>query len=62
MRYNRLGTDLGITEQQLVDNLMFTADSPSDTMEIAMPPEDAKRWFGRPPPDLSLIARSRGTD
>ena len=62
VRYNRLGEDLQLTEQQLVDNLMFTGERPFDTMAIAMKPEDAKRWFGKAPPDLSLIARARGTD
>ena len=62
VRYNRLAEDLGITEKQLVDNLMFTGEHPYDTMAIAMKPEDATRWFGVAPPDLSLIARSRGTD
>lgn len=62
VRYNRVAKDLGIDEQLLVENLMFTADKPQQTMEIAMPAADAKRWFGRTPPDLSLIARSRGPD
>jgi ubiquinol-cytochrome c reductase cytochrome c1 subunit len=62
VRYNRLATDLGLTEQQLIDNLMFTGERPFDTMRTGMDPEDAKRWFGVAPPDLSLIARSRGTD
>ena len=62
VRYNRLAEDLQITEQQLVDNLMFTGEHPFDTMANSMRPEDAARWFGVAPPDLSLIARSRGTD
>ena len=62
VRYNRLAQDLQLTEQQLIDNLMFTGERPFDTMAIAMRPEDSARWFGKPPPDLSLIARSRGTD
>tara|TARA_B100001250_G_scaffold72479_1_gene58866 strand:+ start:16642 stop:17367 length:726 start_codon:yes stop_codon:yes gene_type:complete len=62
VRYNSLIEDLGITEDELVDNLMFTSDSPFDTMEISMNPEDAAIWFGIQPPDLSLIARSRGTE
>jgi ubiquinol-cytochrome c reductase cytochrome c1 subunit len=62
VRYNRLAEDLGLTEQQLVDNLMFTGERPFDVMAIAMRPEDATRWFGNDPPDLSLIARSRGKD
>lgn len=62
VRYNRLADDLQITEDQLVNNLMFAADKPHETMQIAMPADDAQRWFGQAPPDLSLIARSRGTD
>ena len=62
VRYSRIGTDLGITTDQLIENLMFTGDKPQRTMEIAMPAADAKRWFGRTPPDLSLVARSRGAD
>jgi ubiquinol-cytochrome c reductase cytochrome c1 subunit len=62
VRYNRMAADIGLTEQQLIDNLMFTADSPHQTMRIGIRPDDAKRWFGVVPPDLSLIARSRGPD
>jgi len=62
VRYNRIGADLGLTEDQLVENLMFTGERPFDTIQSAMRDEDAVRWFGVAPPDLSLIARSRGTD
>ena len=62
VRYNRLGEDLQISDQQLIDNLMFTGERPFDVMAISMKPEDAARWFEIAPPDLSLIARSRGTD
>ena len=62
VRYNRLAEDLGITEEELIENLMFAAEKPYETMEIAMPSADAERWFGQAPPDLSLIARARGTD
>lgn len=62
VRYNRLAEDLQLTESQLLENLMFTGQRPLDTMSIAMDPADANRWFGVTPPDLSLIARSRGTD
>jgi len=62
VRYNRLGQDLQISEQQLIKNLMFAAQKPTDTMTIAMRSDDAKRWFGVPPPDLSLMARNRGPD
>ena len=62
VRYGRLGQDLGLSEQQVIDNLMFTGERIHDTMKISMRPEDAARWFGTTPPDLSLIARSRGPD
>jgi ubiquinol-cytochrome c reductase cytochrome c1 subunit len=61
VRYNRLGTDLGLSEAQVVENLMFTGERPFDTMRVAMRPADAQRWFGTAPPDLTLIARERGT-
>jgi ubiquinol-cytochrome c reductase cytochrome c1 subunit len=61
MRYNRL-TDLGLTEAQVRDNLMFAADKVGETMNVAMTVKDGKAWFGVPPPDLSVIARSRGAD
>jgi ubiquinol-cytochrome c reductase cytochrome c1 subunit len=62
VRYNRMAADIGITEQQLIDNLMFTGERPHDTMRIGINEDYARRWFGVVPPDLSLIARSRGAD
>jgi ubiquinol-cytochrome c reductase cytochrome c1 subunit len=62
MRYNRMAKDLGLTEEQVLENLMFATDKIGDTMQVAMRPEDAKKWFGVTPPDLSVIARARGTD
>jgi len=61
MRYNRL-TDIGLTEVQIRDNLVFAGDKVGDTMKVAMTPKDGKAWFGVPPPDLSVISRSRGAD
>ena len=61
MRYNRL-RDLGLTEDQIKDNLMFTVDKVGETMTIAMRTKDAAQWFGVAPPDLTVIARSRGAD
>ena len=58
MRYNRL-RDIGLTEQQIKDNLIFTGAKVGDTMVSALDPKDAKAWFGGVPPDLTLIARSR---
>ncbi len=60
MRYNRL-TDLGLTEQQIRDNLIFTGAKVGELMTIGMAPKDAKQWFGAPPPDLTVIARSRSS-
>jgi len=61
MRYNRL-TDIGLTEAQIRDNLMFSAEKVGETMKVAMTAKDGKAWFGVPPPDLSVIARARGAD
>ena len=62
VRYNRLAADLGLTEQQVRDNLMFTGERISDVMQSAMSAADGERWFGVAPPDLSLIARSKSPD
>jgi ubiquinol-cytochrome c reductase cytochrome c1 subunit len=70
LRYNRLGKDLGIPEDLLKANLMFTSDKPGDHIVSAMPkgsgdparPSVSEVWFGRAPPDLSLSARERGPD
>ena len=62
MRYNRMGKDLGLSDQQVKESLMFASDKVGDTMTVAMRPEDAKKWFGVVPPDLSVISRARGTD
>jgi len=60
MRYNRL-QDLGLTEQEIRDNLIFTGAKVGELMKIAMDPKDSKEWFGTPPPDLTVIARSRSS-
>jgi hypothetical protein len=60
MRYNRL-RDIGLTEQQIKDNLLFTTDKVGETMKAAIDPRQAKEWFGANPPDLTLIARSRSS-
>ncbi len=62
MRYNRLAVDLGLSEEMVMQNLVFANAKIGDTMDIAMPAEKAAVWFGKAPPDLSLIARSRGVD
>ncbi len=62
MRYNRMGKDLGLTDEQVKENLMFASEKVGETMDIAMRPEDAENWFGVLPPDLSVIDRARGSD
>jgi ubiquinol-cytochrome c reductase cytochrome c1 subunit len=61
MRWNRL-TDLGLNESQIEDNLIFTGAKVGDLMDVAFRKKDARKWFGVPPPDLSVIARARGAD
>lgn len=58
VRYNRL-RDIGIPEDQIKANLLFTTEKVGDLMKNAMDAKNAKDWFGAVPPDLSLIARSR---
>src|ERR1044072_2388663 len=62
VRYSRLGADLGLSEQQVIDNLMFTGERIHDTLRSRMRPEDAARWVGTAAPALSLFARGRGRD
>ena len=60
MRYERMATDLGIDLQTLKNNMIFSGAKPGDLMKINMSEEDAEKWFGVMPPDLSLTARSKG--
>jgi ubiquinol-cytochrome c reductase cytochrome c1 subunit len=62
MRYNRMGADLGLSDEQVKANLMFAGEKIGETMTVAMRPEDAENWFGVIPPDLSVIDRARGSD
>ena len=62
MRYNRLAEDLNLGEELVMENLVFSDAKIGDTMEVAMRPDDAVSWLGKEPPNLSLIARSRGAD
>ncbi len=61
-RYNRMARDIGLTDNQVIENLMFASDKVGSTMTVAMSRADGKNWFGAAPPDLSLTARSRGVD
>lgn len=61
MRYNRL-RDIGLSEAQIKDNLLFAGEKVGETMKVAMPRVNAKAWFGAAPPDLSVEARARTAD
>jgi len=61
LRYNTL-TQIGLTEQQIMDNLMFTADKSGEQMIVALRRDDARKWFGVAPPDLSVVARARASE
>ena len=61
MRYNRL-RDIGLTEEQIKNNLLFTSEKVGDLMTTSLSAKDAKAWFGVVPPDLSVIARSRSSE
>ncbi len=61
-RYERVADDLGIPHDLMLEKLVFTGAKIGDHMTIGMQPADAKNWFGAAPPDLTLVARVRGTD
>jgi ubiquinol-cytochrome c reductase cytochrome c1 subunit len=58
MRFNRL-RDIGLSEEQIKKNLLFTTEKVGETMKVSLDPKQAKDWFGALPPDLTVIARSR---
>ena len=62
VRFNTIGKYLGLSEEELVDNLMFNAEKTFDTIQASMPASDAARWYGTAPPDMSLMARAKGAD
>ena len=62
VRYNTLGAALNLTDEQLEQNLMFNAQRTFETINVSMNRDDATAWLGQVPPDMSLIARSKGVD
>lgn len=60
MRYNRL-QEIGLSESQIRDNLIFSGVKVGDVMQVAMDRKDGREWFGTAPPDLTVIARSRAS-
>ena len=62
MRYNQIAEDLGISEDQLMQSLIFTESSPQDLVMNNMLKEDGDRWFGKAPPDLTLVTRRKSPE
>jgi len=62
MRYNRIAKDLNLSDSDVAKNLMFAGEKVGEQITTAMPEDAASKWFGDVPPDLSLVARSKGTD
>lgn len=62
VRYSTIGKHLELADDDLIENLMFNAEKTFETIKINMQADSARRWFGVQPPDLSLLARSRGAD
>jgi len=62
VRYNSIARDLELSEDEVIENLMFNAEKIFGTIRASMPADDAERWFGKAPPDMSLMARAKGTD
>jgi ubiquinol-cytochrome c reductase cytochrome c1 subunit len=62
MRYNRIAQDLNISNEELTRDFIKTGAKPGELMTVAIDPAQAKQWFGRTPPDLSVISRARGAD
>ena len=62
VRYSRVAEDLGLSEQEVMDNLNFTGAKFGETVVSHMPEDSAKEWFGKAPPDLSLEVRAKGAD
>lgn len=62
MRYNRMAKDLGLSDEEVKNNLMFNTGNVEAPMNSAMPRAESEKWFGSSPPDLSVITRARGAD
>ena len=62
VRFNTIGKHLDLSEEQLIDNLMFNAEKTFETIQSAMPANEAAVWYGKAPPDMSLMARAKGVD
>lgn len=62
LRYSRMAEDLGLTEDEVMNNLNFTGAKFGEQIQVSLGADHANKWFGKMPPDLSVIARVRGSD
>ena len=62
LRYQRMAEDLGLTEEEVMSNLNFTGAKFGEHIQVTMRDADGTEWFGKMPPDLSLISRVRGSN
>lgn len=62
LRYERIASDLRIDPALVQEYLNFTGDKIGDQMTSRTDPKDQAKWFGAPPPDLSLETRLRSPD
>lgn len=62
LRYSRIGEDLGLSEEEVMQNLNFSGAKFGEQVQVSLSEADANKWFGKMPPDLSLISRVRGSD
>lgn len=59
LRFSRMAEDLGMSEEEVMENLNFTGAAFGEHIMSSMPAEQAAEWFGVAPPDLSLTVRSK---
>ena len=62
LRYSRMAEDFGLTEEEVMQNLNFSGAKFGEQIHAAMPRDASTKWFGVAPPDLSLVARVRGSN
>ena len=58
-RYSRTAQDIGLTEAQMMQYLNFSDAKFGEQIKSSLDPADGEAWFGKAPPDLSLVARSK---
>jgi ubiquinol-cytochrome c reductase cytochrome c1 subunit len=62
IRYLRIALDADVDQKKMLNDIAPEGASIYDQLHSAMNAHDAEKWFGTQPPDLSLIARSRGAN